>query len=101
MILPTAFSGGGSASKYLGKIVSSITDIAESGGKLVRSVLFKADDVASPAAKQIGTKCKILGGCFVKDTPVLMANNANQFSLRNSTKVMAVRAAMPILAVLL
>jgi len=45
-------------------------------------------------------KCKILiGKCFVKNTPVLMASNANQFSLRNSTKAMAVAAAMPIVAV--
>jgi len=38
-------------------------------------------------------------GCFVKDTPVLMASNANQFSLRNSTKAMAVAAAMPIVTI--
>lgn len=102
-----AFSGGGSASKYLGKILSTLTDFAEQGGKLFRSVLFKADDVASPAAKQIGTKCKRLGsGCFVKDTPLLMANKnySNPFKIsgnpfRNNTKALAVAASMPIVAV--
>jgi len=54
----------------------------------------------SPGGKGKVTYCEAgLGGCFVKDTPVLMASNANQFSLRNSTKALAMAAAMPIVAV--
>lgn len=38
-------------------------------------------------------------GCFIKDTPVLMASNSNQFSFRNSGRALAFAATMPIVAV--
>jgi len=45
-------------------------------------------------------KCRILGkGCFVEDTPVLMASSTNQFSLKNAGKAVIVAAAVPIVPV--
>ena len=58
----------------------------------------------SSAFKVRGLKCKILGtGCFVEDTPVLVANknyhNTSTNPFRNTTKTLALAAAMPIVAV--
>ena len=57
-----------------------------------------------PIIKGKSFKCLILGkGCFVKDTPVLVANtnyhNTSINPFRNNTKTLALAAAMPIVAV--
>lgn len=53
---------------------------------------------ASPHAQSLWTKCQILfQGCFIAGTPVLLAGNANQFSLRNAVPVY-VMASMPFIS---
>lgn len=93
-------SSGATGAKFASKFIAAFKkfDLHEVSD-IFGQALGKARS-AGGAIKRNLTKCKILGkGCFVKDTPVLMAGNANQFSLRNSTKAMAVAAAMPIVAV--
>lgn len=102
-VILTFFTGGAAAgakaAKYLDKIMKllkkwDLDNIAHN----IAGMLRAAEDLGTQAQKIF--KCKILGkGCFIKDTPVLMAGNANRYSLRNSTKAMAVAAAMPIVAV--
>lgn len=87
------------------KVFKTISSLFKGAKGSVDNIAAKIGDWLHGAGTHAATagkfvKCKILRqGCFVKDTPVLMAGNANQFSLRNSTKAMAVAAAMPIVAV--
>jgi len=126
-ILAAFSSGTNVASKYLGKILSSITNLARTGGDLVADVLNGADKFATAtSARFIGLRCKILGtGCFVAGTPVLMANKrfnsesineglgdiqvseprsgwtakTNQYRSKQTGKAIALAAAMPMVAV--
>ena len=105
-VVLTAISGGGSlatkgakfttgSSKYLKGLITSPKTTTKS---MLDNATSKVDNIPELRAKM--ARCKILGtGCFVNDTPVLMARKSNQFSLRNSTKVMAAAASMPIVAV--
>ncbi len=96
---------------YLTGGTSAVANVAKSATKLTKSALTSLKKLNSPeaisalvknamgrttaTAKKI--RCKILyGGCFVKDTPVLMANN--KFSVSDA-KSLAVAVAMPIVAV--
>ncbi|MEM9548010.1 MAG: Hint domain-containing protein, partial [Bacteroidota bacterium] len=64
----------------------------------LHNYLKAAED--TPQLKSSVNKCKILGkGCFVKDTPVLIAEKMNKFRMRNSTRAIALAATMPIVAV--
>ncbi len=102
-LVMTFLTGGTSVVKLAAVKFSSITKTGlqtlrtlkpQSIGKSIISGFNHTKNTARNALCRIG-----IGGCFVKDTPVLMANNANRFSLRNSTKALAVAAAMPIVAV--
>ena len=98
----TAAKAALTASKNIAnKIVkSSVSGIVHNTDKLILNSLKST----SPKVQGLFTKCKILGpGCFVKDTPVLMAGNAKSnirnINFRNSAKAIAVAASMPIVAV--
>jgi len=102
----TGLSGG----SYLGakvfakgsQVMKGLKAAAKQGDSIADVFLTKAGATiksSSGGRRKAATCANGLGHCFVKDTPVLMASNANQFSLRNSTKAMAVAAAMPIVAV--
>ncbi len=93
-VVLTVLTAGGASAKY-GLMFYEAMQAGKFGsiGTLATTYLAKAEKVAS-AAKQV-FRCKILGkGCFVKDTPVLMASN----TLRNTTAAYAM-AALPIVAV--
>ena len=77
----TMFKNVENMSKFLGEIIERFR---------------KGVGDLSPSA----LKCKILGkGCFVKDTPVLMANKNYRSNIGVAARNMAVAAAMPIIAV--
>ena len=118
----TTLVGGTKEGYYkVGQLIFEVALLVLSGGtgaavkvaaKTATKVVNKLDDIGSffsnvgQAASQGGVaakkwfRCRILGnGCFVKDTPVLMARNANQYSLLSPAKAVAFAAAMPIVAV--
>ena len=105
-VILAGFTGGGSAAAtFLPKVMTWVGKLGKGGqlaAKGIRSMFIKAQEVAekgSDLAKKI-IKCKILGkGCFVRNTPVLMARSSNQFSLKNTGKAMAMAAVLPIVAV--
>gem|GEM_PF-2974437 len=112
-VLSAAATGGATAylagAKYTAKLVSIFRGIGKFSDDIFSKLLGEIRDVIKEVEKvntdeaisAIKKRDKLLAkiGCFVKDTPVLMASNANQFSFRNSTKAMAMTAAMPIVAV--
>lgn len=86
-------AAGGTAAKFITKIINQLQkwelDVI---AKNLSTVLRAAEDIGSQAKKVF--KCKILGkGCFMKDTPVLMANNP----FKNVATGMAL-ATMPLVA---
>jgi hypothetical protein len=105
-VILAGFTGGGSAAAtFLPKVMTWVGKLGKGGqvaAKGIRSMFVKAQEVAqqgSDLAKKI-VKCKILGkGCFVRDTPVLMASSSNQYSLKSAGKAMAVAAVLPIVGV--
>ena len=100
-VILTVFSGGGSIAakggKYLTGIANYLKGIIQSPRSSVGAMLSKASNqsanIVGLGAKIV--RCKILGkGCFIKDTPVLMASN----SFTNSGKTYALAATMPFMA---
>lgn len=98
VIFTVATLGGGSAAigaKFLAKAAKYF----KGGGQAIANLSRFVDDILATAnrtaavAKKV-LRCKILGkGCFVADTPVLMAGN----SFKNVAPAMAL-AAMPLVA---
>jgi hypothetical protein len=105
-VMILAFTRGKSASaSFLPRVMTWVGKLGKGGqvaAKGIRGMLVKAQNVAeegSDLAKKI-IKCKILGrGCFVRNTPVLMASSSNQYSLKNVGKAMVVAAILPIVGV--
>jgi len=58
---------------------------------------FIGDLVQKSPAKTFLCKLKITGGCFIKDTPVLMANKNHPYTLKNAGLGLAM-AAMPMVS---
>ncbi len=102
----TGVTGGA----YLGaKVIARGSQVALKVGKSVKNI----DGALTAFFKKLSPKmrdsaggrgkaayCAIgSGGCFVKDTPVLVANSSCKFSLKNSSKKIAVAAAIPFIAV--
>ena len=105
LIFNTLTAGAGSAlanTKYLSNFMKILKNlegkIVNNMEKFVSGLMKNMDDAMRGTKKWF--KCKILGeGCFVEDTPVLIVNNANQYSLRNTGKALALAAAMPIVSI--
>ncbi len=103
------FTGGTSAFKsaakdFMPKILEFAKELGSPKGlsEFVKNKLFAAQNTLASAAKAF--KCKILGkGCFVADTPVLMANrgydNPYKVNFGNTAKGLALAAAAPVVAV--
>ncbi len=109
-IVIQGFAAGGIvgiAAVFIGKLIKIIKTFYKAGKISIGAVkkgigdrLIKSRTSSNASTKVKAAKCGIRGGgCFVVDTPVLMAGKSNQFSLRNSTRTMAVAASMPIIAV--
>lgn len=102
----TFATGGASLVKSIPKMLKGFKDAIASNGKnfsaFIKGCLEKVKGAGGkfpdPNTAKKWFKCKILGkGCFVKDTPILMARSANQFSLRHSVAAYAM-AALPLIS---
>ncbi len=102
------FTGGTSAFKsaakdFMPKILEFAKELGSPKGlsEFVKNKLFAAENTLASAGRAF--KCKILGaGCFVENTPVLMAGNTQNYPYNvvgNTAKGLALAAAMPIVAV--
>ena len=106
-IVSTFFTVGastaGKAAKLLNEVMVLFSKWDLKGiAKNLNNILSAADDAGdqNKFIESLIDKCKILGkGCFVRDTPVLMAAKANGYKLRKYSKTFAVAASMPIVAV--
>lgn len=108
-VVSAALSGGAGGAK----LIKYFDDFMEGGATRIGDFFKNQLDRAAAGTSRAGNNallkskaflCKIgIGGCFVKDTPVLMANKSNntsqsRFKISNA-KSLAVAAAMPIVAV--
>lgn len=106
-VILTYFTGGAKLISGIGTKISSFTKSAMTSLKNfgsnpvsgIKNIVSSSLNHIKNTGDDILVWFKCTGGCFVKDTPVLMVGNTNQFSLRNSTKALAVAAAIPIVAV--
>lgn len=102
-IILTALTSGGSLAlssvKKIGNMTSQgLKQLKNINPATITEMITDGFSKAAGSAKLL--KCKILyGGCFVKDTPVLMANKNYTNPFRNTGKALAMAAAMPIVAV--
>ncbi len=89
-------TAGSTLALILPKLISYGGKFVKLGGGMVDDI-FKA--FSKVKNKPLRGKCGVLwGGCFVKDTPVLVANKNYNLNFPN-TKSLAVAAAIPIIAV--
>ncbi len=102
----TGVTGG----SYLGaKVIARGAQVALKVGKSVKKCngslitafnKFKDKIKTTPASRRKTAYCTVgSGGCFIKDTPVLLAAQSNQYYFKNKGKALAIVAAMPIAAV--
>ncbi len=105
-IVLAALTTGTTAVLNISKIGVKLMDWLTEVWKNVDNILDFTRNIQGKFLTQLGkkgprvTKCSIIrGGCFVKDTPVLLAGGINKFNLRNSSKAVAVAAAIPIVTV--
>ena len=77
------------------KFINYVERLIEKGYKYV----FKgADDLYLKKGNR-SILCKLLGGCFIEDTPVLMARSSSGYGMKNSIKAMAFAASMPFVSI--
>ena len=98
-LIVSAFTGGAYAgSSFLPKILGWVKKMKTGAKAMFDGMIQKVKNtaVAGGAYAKKFFKCKILGkGCFVKDTPVLMANS----SFRKTAQTLALSATLPMVTV--
>jgi len=104
LVKSLAYAGGLIAFEAVAAFFTAGATVAIKGSKFVQFMGylksgkiggFITEALQNNPAKRFLCKLKVIDGCFVQNTPILMASSTNQFSLRNSVTGLAL-AAMPI-----